>query len=182
MAELYTDKEFAAKRDYNVAKLRFGMALSLWDFLLNQAFLLFGFLPWTWHWAGVALLRAGLPQGELAQSVAWVLLQAGGSRWRLCGGWSGSGWLAAQAMAQLCSAAPAQRPFPCSSVPPAQQQPHLPRSPPRPQSGASLLLSLPWSAWSTFVLEARHGFNKTTARTFIMDRLKGVRRLGWGAS
>lgn len=50
-----------------------------------------------------------------------------------------------------------------------------PPAAPLPQAGASLLLSLPWSAWSTFVLEARHGFNKTSAATFVADKLKAVR-------
>lgn len=50
-----------------------------------------------------------------------------------------------------------------------------PPAAPLPQAGVSLLLSLPWSAWSTFVLEARHGFNKTSAATFVADKLKAVR-------
>ena len=37
-----------------------------------------------------------------------------------------------------------------------------------------LLLSLPFSIYSTFVIEARFGFNRTTWRTFIADRVKGV--------
>lgn len=36
------------------------------------------------------------------------------------------------------------------------------------------LLSLPFDAYDTFVLEARFGFNATTPRLFIMDRLKGL--------
>ena len=35
------------------------------------------------------------------------------------------------------------------------------------------LLSLPFSLYSTFVIEERFGFNKTTLNTFIMDKLKG---------
>jgi len=34
--------------------------------------------------------------------------------------------------------------------------------------------SLPFSAWSTFVLERRFGFNRTTLQTFMADRLKGL--------
>lgn len=34
--------------------------------------------------------------------------------------------------------------------------------------------SIPWSAARTFGLEARHGFNKTTPRTFAADLLKSV--------
>jgi len=33
---------------------------------------------------------------------------------------------------------------------------------------------LPHAVYSTFVLEARFGFNNTTVRTFIMDRVKGL--------
>ncbi len=37
------------------------------------------------------------------------------------------------------------------------------------------MLSLPFQLYSTFVIEERFGFNKTTASTFILDKLKG-----WG--
>ncbi len=36
------------------------------------------------------------------------------------------------------------------------------------------LLSLPFSIYSTFVIEERFGFNKTTPATFISDLLKGL--------
>jgi len=39
---------------------------------------------------------------------------------------------------------------------------------------AAQLLSLPFSIYSTFVIEERYGFNRTTARTFILDILKGI--------
>ncbi|MDD2237294.1 MAG: M48 family metallopeptidase [Kiritimatiellae bacterium] len=35
-------------------------------------------------------------------------------------------------------------------------------------------VSLPFECWSTFVIEERFGFNKTTAKTFILDRIKGL--------
>lgn len=35
------------------------------------------------------------------------------------------------------------------------------------------ILSFPFSLYGTFVIEARYGFNRTTVRTFFMDRLKG---------
>jgi len=38
----------------------------------------------------------------------------------------------------------------------------------------SSILDLPWEGYRTVVLEARFGFSKTTARTFIKDRLKGL--------
>jgi STE24 endopeptidase len=37
-----------------------------------------------------------------------------------------------------------------------------------------MLLNLPWSIFSTFVLEQRHGFNRTTPQVFLLDRLKGL--------
>ncbi|QED37420.1 M48 family metallopeptidase [Antarcticibacterium arcticum] len=40
---------------------------------------------------------------------------------------------------------------------------------------ASDILSLPFSWYSTFVIEEKYGFNKTTAKTFILDKLKS-----WG--
>ena len=39
---------------------------------------------------------------------------------------------------------------------------------------ASTVLGLPFRAWSTFVIEARYGFNRTTAGTFVADLLKGT--------
>jgi STE24 endopeptidase len=38
---------------------------------------------------------------------------------------------------------------------------------------ASDLLSLPFQLYSTFVIEEKYGFNKTTVKTFITDKLKG---------
>ncbi len=39
---------------------------------------------------------------------------------------------------------------------------------------AHTLLSLPFSIYSTFVIEERFGFNRTTLRTFFLDWLKGL--------
>jgi STE24 endopeptidase len=39
---------------------------------------------------------------------------------------------------------------------------------------ASNLLSLPFDAYHVFVIEERFGFNRTTVRTFVLDRLKGL--------
>jgi STE24 endopeptidase len=36
------------------------------------------------------------------------------------------------------------------------------------------IASLPFAAWRTFVLEARFGFNRTTAREWLLDRVKGL--------
>lgn len=36
------------------------------------------------------------------------------------------------------------------------------------------VLGLPWSIYYTFVLEEKFGFNKTTAKTFVIDLLKGL--------
>jgi STE24 endopeptidase len=36
------------------------------------------------------------------------------------------------------------------------------------------VLSLPFQAYSTFVIEERFGFNETTGSTFVLDRLKGA--------
>lgn len=36
------------------------------------------------------------------------------------------------------------------------------------------VLGLPWSMYSTFVIEAKHGFNKTSPKTFTMDIFKTV--------
>jgi STE24 endopeptidase len=39
---------------------------------------------------------------------------------------------------------------------------------------ASMILSLPFDVYHTFVLEEKFGFNKTTPKTFILDKLKGL--------
>jgi STE24 endopeptidase len=39
---------------------------------------------------------------------------------------------------------------------------------------AKTLLSIPFSVYSTFVLEERYGFNQTTVQTFILDLVKGL--------
>ena len=36
------------------------------------------------------------------------------------------------------------------------------------------VLGLPATLYSTFVIEAKYGFNRTTAKTFIVDRIKGL--------
>lgn len=38
----------------------------------------------------------------------------------------------------------------------------------------SQLVGLPFDIWSTFVIEERFGFNRTSPRTFVLDRLKGL--------
>jgi STE24 endopeptidase len=39
---------------------------------------------------------------------------------------------------------------------------------------AKSIISLPFSLYSTFVIEEKFGFNKTTLKTFVLDRLKGL--------
>ncbi len=39
---------------------------------------------------------------------------------------------------------------------------------------AKMLISMPFSIYSTFVIEEKFGFNKTTAKTFAADRVKGL--------
>ncbi len=38
----------------------------------------------------------------------------------------------------------------------------------------SQIIDLPFSIYSTFVIEEKYGFNKTTAKTFVVDLLKGL--------
>jgi STE24 endopeptidase len=40
--------------------------------------------------------------------------------------------------------------------------------------GVRWVLDLPFDIWGTFVTEERFGFNRTTARTFVLDHLKGI--------
>ncbi len=41
-------------------------------------------------------------------------------------------------------------------------------------AGALQILQIPFSVYSTFVLDERFGMNRTTVRTFVMDRIKGL--------
>jgi STE24 endopeptidase len=41
-------------------------------------------------------------------------------------------------------------------------------------AAAKSLISQPFSMYATFVIEARFGFNQTTWRTFLFDRIKGI--------
>lgn len=41
-------------------------------------------------------------------------------------------------------------------------------------AAAKSFLDLPWQIYHTFVIEARYGFNQTTWRVFVMDRIKGT--------
>lgn len=41
-------------------------------------------------------------------------------------------------------------------------------------SVASMILSLPFSIYKTFVIEEEYGFNRTTPKLFIADRFKGI--------
>ena len=36
-----------------------------------------------------------------------------------------------------------------------------------------MALNLPWSIYSTFVIEEKYGFNRTTKWTFVLDKVKG---------
>lgn len=38
----------------------------------------------------------------------------------------------------------------------------------------SMVLNLPFGIYKTFVIEEKYGFNKTTAKTFILDFIKGI--------
>lgn len=37
-----------------------------------------------------------------------------------------------------------------------------------------MILSIPWSVYSTFVLEEKFGFNRSTPKLFVVDRIKGL--------
>lgn len=39
---------------------------------------------------------------------------------------------------------------------------------------AASILSLPFNYYSTFVIEEKYGFNKTTVKTFVLDKIKGL--------
>jgi|LauGreDrversion2_2_1035103.scaffolds.fasta_scaffold100331_1 STE24 endopeptidase len=44
-----------------------------------------------------------------------------------------------------------------------------------------MVTGLPWSLYSTFVIEQRHGFNKQTLGLFFSDMIKSVSHRGRGS-
>ncbi len=46
-------------------------------------------------------------------------------------------------------------------------------------SAKDLVLGTPFSLYSTFVIEQKHGFNKQTLGLFLMDVIKSVQSLLW---
>ena len=40
--------------------------------------------------------------------------------------------------------------------------------------GVGMIAVIPFDAWRTFVIEARHGFNRTTPAVFVVDLVKGI--------
>lgn len=40
--------------------------------------------------------------------------------------------------------------------------------------GLSFLISLPFQVYSTFIIEEKYGFNRTTVKTFVLDNIKAI--------
>ena len=62
---------------------------------------------------------------------------------------------------------PSPRPRPALAPPSPRPHPALTPPSPYPSTIIDEILGTPWAYWSTFVVEDRHGFNKTTIGTFI---------------
>lgn len=101
-------------RSYHLDKSNFGLIQSFFSQVESTLILLLGGFPALWSLGGTVLARIGLPQGEIMQSIAFILL---------------------------------------SII-------------------YSTITSQPWSLYSTFVVEERHGFNKQTLGFYVKDSIK----------
>ncbi|CAL1531659.1 unnamed protein product [Lymnaea stagnalis] len=105
---------FQKARSYHLDKSTFGMVQGFYSQIESTVLLWFGAFPALWNLASLTLLKLGIPQGEIGQSLVFMLI------------------------AMLFST----------------------------------VTSLPWSLYSTFVIEERHGFNKQTLGFYFKDTAK----------
>ncbi|XP_005100140.1 CAAX prenyl protease 1 homolog [Aplysia californica] len=105
---------FDKARSYHLDKSSFGLFSSVFHQFESTFILLFGGFPFLWNLGKSILISLNMPQGEIMQSMAFIVL----------------GII------------------------------------------YSTFSSLPWSLYSTFVIEEKHGFNKQTLGFFIKDHLK----------
>lgn len=105
---------FEKARSYHLDKSSFGLVQGFYSQIESTLLLWFGAFPALWNLSSLTLLKLGIPQGEIGQSLVFMLL------------------------AMLFST----------------------------------VTSLPWSLYSTFVIEERHGFNKQTLGFYFKDTAK----------
>ncbi|GFO46398.1 Zinc metallopeptidase, ste24 homolog [Plakobranchus ocellatus] len=105
---------FDKARSYHLDKSTYGLCLSVYSQLEATLILLLGGYPFLWSMAASTNVWLGLSDGEILQSLTFLLL---GTLY-------------------------------------------------------STVMGLPWSLYSTFVLEEKHGFNKQTLGFFVKDTLK----------
>ncbi|RUS81798.1 hypothetical protein EGW08_010435 [Elysia chlorotica] len=109
------DKEtFDKARSYHLDKSTYGLIHSVYSQIEATLILLLGGYPWLWSFAASTNSYLGLSDGEILQSISFLLLSM----------------------------------------------------------LYSTVTGLPWSLYSTFVLEEKHGFNKQTLGFFVKDTLK----------
>ncbi|XP_059140651.1 CAAX prenyl protease 1 homolog [Physella acuta] len=105
---------FEKARAYHLDKSTFGLIHSVYGQIESTLILCFGGFPACWNLSAFFLTRLNFPQGEIIQSLVFLVL------------------------AMIFSS----------------------------------VTSLPWSLYSTFVIEERHGFNKQTLGFFFKDTAK----------
>jgi len=114
LKDVMDQETFDKARSYHLDKSQFGLVSSLFSQVESTLILILGGFPALWNYGDVVLTSLGLPQGEILQSIAFIVL---------------------------------------SII-------------------YSTITSQPWSLYSTFVIEERHGFNKQTLGFYIKDSIK----------
>ncbi|GJV45283.1 CAAX prenyl protease 1 [Tanacetum coccineum] len=149
-----SQEKFEKSRAYSIDKSNFHFIHEFVTIVMDSAILLFGVLPWFWKKSGYILESNGLDaENEIYHTLAFL------------GGvmiWS-QGWISypspLETEARVRSSLPAKRPE------------VLGKQPLYLRVG---ITDLPFSLYSTFVIEERHGFNKQTFWLFIRDMIKGM--------
>ncbi|KAL4518147.1 hypothetical protein Ndes2526A_g01403 [Nannochloris sp. 'desiccata'] len=142
---LYDANEFQKKQTYQLERLTFGMLHSAWDVITTIAFLWYGFYPKTWQMAGTILSKFITTPTHVVTTTKLFGIISWGSK----------------------AVAPTSAMTTRTEIYQSIIWMFL-------TTNVSVIMNLPWSAYRTFYLEARHGFNRTTVKTFILDFFKSL--------
>jgi STE24 endopeptidase len=144
---LYDAEEFQKKQTYQLERLNYGMLHSAWDVITTIAFLWYGFYPKTWQLAG-SILSKFMTSPKVIPSATKLTF---------------FGLFTLGSKAAISTTPMTTRTEIYQSIIWMLLTTFI-----------SMVMNLPWSAYRTFSLEARHGFNKTTPKTFVLDIFKSL--------
>jgi STE24 endopeptidase len=142
---LYDSDEFQKKQTYQLERLTFGMLHSAWDAFVSIAFVWWGFYPKTWQLAGTILSKFITTPTHVSTTTKLFGIISWGSK-------------AVVATTSMTTRTEIYQSVIWMFL----------------ISNISVVMNLPWSVYRTFHLEARHGFNRTTPKTYVLDLFKGL--------